>query len=290
MYTSTYHLPAALQQKLRQALQLMQAQTQAEKILLLSLPSSLKDTSESPQPYLDRLNFLILLPDAQNQQRKELQEKLEESCRRAGIPINALVHTTAQFRQMRQLNPYLFPELQKEGILLYDSGSTPLEEPISCPLPPATLARQHFHRWFSLSRAFLRSAQFSLFRKELRLSAFLLHQSLEHSYTAIHLVFTGYRPTTHNLDKMSRYTSRFSAALAGIFPRHTPEEVHLFQLLKQAYCQGRYAADFPITERECHILLSRSRKLLLMARCLCQGQILSLQKTHQSFTPEPLLP
>lgn len=287
MQTSFHHLPAPVRERLELALDLIKVLATPEKVILLSQPhfSYYKDTKEPPAPYLDRLNFLVILAQAQNHQRSELQEKLESSCRLQGVRINVLIHTTDQVNRMFSENPYLFPELQKEGILLHDTGtSTFTTIPPSCPKEQSILAGQHFDRWFSLARAFFSSAQFSLFRKELPLAAFLLHQSLEHGFTAVHLVFTGYRPTTHNLDKMRRYTSRFSAALASVFPRHTDEETHLFHLLKTAYSRARYANDYDISEKECHILLSRVRKILLIARCICRNRIISLQSTDQAFT------
>jgi len=55
-------------------------------------------------------------------------------------------------------------------------------------------------------------------QKEWRISIFLLHQAVEQTYQAILLVFTGYKPCTHNLDKLRRYTNRLSIELAWYFP------------------------------------------------------------------------
>jgi HEPN domain-containing protein len=286
MHTTIQHLPAPLREKLELTLEHILTLASPEKVILLSTPAPNSiDTKETPAPYLDRLNFLIALIQATNQQCTQLQEELETSCRRQGIHINALVHTCDQLNGMFRENPYLFPHLHREGVLLHDGGTTPLDiPPPSCFKSHALLAGQHFHCWFGLAAAFYRSAQHSLFRRELSLAAFLLHQSLEHGYTAVYLVFTGYRPTTHNLDKMRRYTSRFSTALAGVFPRNTEAECYLFYLLKTAYSRTRYAHDYQITQEEGQILLSRVRRLLLIARCLCRRHLLTLQSTPPLFT------
>lgn len=284
MQTSLQHLPVSALEELDLALLMIRIQAAPEKVFLLSMPESYQtnDTKTGPSPYLERLNFLIVLSKAHNHQRQELQEQLESSCLKQGIRINALIHTAEQLNCMYQENPYIFPELQQEGRLLYDSGTSSIPLPSSSPQGSSQLASQHFNRWFMPACAFCRSARFNLFRRELSLTAFLLHQSLEHAYTAIHLVFTGYRPTTHNLDKMRRYTSRFSAALAGVFPRHNEEENHLFYLLKTAYSRARYANDYAISEKECFILLSRVSRLLLIARCICRKHIIFLHKEESS--------
>jgi uncharacterized protein len=53
-------------------------------------------------------------------------------------------------------------------------------------------------------------------------------------------VETGYKPKTHNLDKLKRYAKRFSEELEKVFPDNTPEEKHLFDLLKRGYIDARY--------------------------------------------------
>src|SRR5882724_6451644 len=66
------------------------------------------------------------------------------------------------------------------------------------------------------------------------------------------LIFTGYKPCTYNLDKLRRYTRRFSIGLATLFPGDTPEEDHYFKLLASAYVDARYKKDYPISACPTH--------------------------------------
>ena len=81
---------------------MIRVQAAPEKVFLLSMPESYqnKDTKAGPAPYLDRLNFLIILSKAHNHQRQELQEQLESSCMKQGIRINVFIHTTEQLSRM----------------------------------------------------------------------------------------------------------------------------------------------------------------------------------------------
>jgi hypothetical protein len=69
------------------------------------------------------------------------------------------------------------------------------------------------------------------------------------------LVETGYKPKTHNLDKLKRYAKRFSEELDTVFPDNTPEEKHLFDLLKRGYVDARYKEHYEITAEELNLAL-----------------------------------
>ncbi len=89
------------------------------------------------------------------------------------------------------------------------------------------------------------------------------------------LVHTGYKPKTHNLDKLKRYVKRFSEELAGVFPDNTPEEKHLFDLLKRGYIDTRYKETYEITQEEVTTLIERVGRLLSIAEQLCREKIAS---------------
>jgi len=139
-------------------------------------------------------------------------------------------------------------------------------------------AERDFDRWRRQAWAFFRSAEFNIGREEWKIAIFLLHQSAEHMYQAILLAFTGYKPTTHNLDKLRRYTNRFSIELALLFPRNTGEEDRLFRLLLSGYVDARYKEDFFVTAAEAGLLTERVGKLLEIAERVCRNRLLSLEK------------
>lgn len=86
-------------------------------------------------------------------------------------------------------------------------------------------------------------------------------------------VFTGLHTSTHNLSKLLQYTRLFSMEPSAIFPRNTPEEIRLYNLLFKGYSDARYRQSYRINENELHILIDRIRQLLQIAQRLCTGQL-----------------
>lgn len=113
---------------------------------------------------------------------------------------------------------------------------------------------------------------------KLKLSAFMLHQAAGNFYNTMLLVFTGYKPKTHNLDKLRQYAKHISEELFAIFPFPTEndEEKHLFDILKRGYIDARYKEDFIPTSGDNEKL---SAKLILMKEVvneLCEKKLVNL--------------
>nr|MCU0687960.1 HEPN domain-containing protein [Polyangiaceae bacterium] len=64
------------------------------------------------------------------------------------------------------------------------------------------------------------------------------------------LVFTGTKPTTHDLDKLAKLVAPLHPLLAEPFPRATEEDDRLFKLLKRAYIEARYKRSYRATAED----------------------------------------
>lgn len=113
----------------------------------------------------------------------------------------------------------------------------------------------------------------------------LLHQAAERTYNAVILVHTGYKPKTHNLDKLKRYAKRFSEALDAVFAGNTKQEKHLFDLLKRGYEDARYKENYVIKEQELQMLIERVQKLQQIAELLCKEKIASFEEMVNQAQP-----
>ena len=80
--------------------------------------------------------------------------------------------------------------------------------------------------------------------------AFLLHRATERYFHAARLVFTGYKPKTHDIEALAKQTALRHAALEGALPRTDPESQRLFGLFKRAYIEARYSKSYSITADE----------------------------------------
>ncbi len=284
MNTSLEHLPALKRQQLQSVTKIIIHAVRPEKILLFG--SYTPEAWESGL-YADRqlpLNYdiLVITKAGEHRQEHELQDLIENRCR-FQTPVTVVVHDIEYVNRQLAAGHYFFTMVSREAILLYDAGSIPLNE--ACQLNWQAIkaaAELDFAKWHRRASAFFKTALFAVREKELKIAAFLLHQAVENGYQSILVVFTGYKPCTHNLDKLRRYTNRFSIELAQLFPRYSGEDDRLFRLLLQGYIDARYKDDYSIDEEEMGKLIDRAGKLLSIAARMCRNRLRSLDKWTSS--------
>lgn len=270
-----------LQRQLDAAIKTIIQAIHPEKIILFgvhSVPGNAEIFARVLPPELVPFDLLVVTQAQDRRTDYELQDILENRCRDIA-PVTTVIHDISYVNRQINARQYFFNMACLEGILLYDAGSTVLAR---AGLPDfdkvKETAEKDFERWAGQASAFFSSAGFNLQKKEWKLAIFLLHQAAEQIYQAILLVFTGYKPTTHNLDKLRRYTNRFSIELASLFPRDSPNEEYLFRLLLSGYVDARYKDNYTISGSEVTELALRIEQLLDIAYRVCKNHFLSLEK------------
>jgi uncharacterized protein len=283
MNTSLEHLPPAGREQLTMITGIIVKAIRPEKIILFGMYA---DTTGMPRhPFHDpplaqlaAFDLLVITRRGERRHEHEVQEIVENRCR-ALIPVTVLVHDIDYMNEQLLRGGYFFSMLRKEGILLFDAHTIPIAKGSPPDLAGIRIrAEKDFATWSSKAEAYYRSALFNRQGKEWRLAAFLMHQAAECAYQAVLLTFTGYKPCTHNLDKLRRYTGRFSVALALVFPLHNAGEEQLFRLLVMAYVDARYKEEYPIGENEVDLLIGRVADLLSVAARVCVNRLASLEK------------
>jgi uncharacterized protein len=286
MNTSLNHLSRSQQERLETAKKIIIDSIHPEKIILFGVYSVEADAalfegharSQKLPSGMGAYDLLVVMREGDRRSDYELQDIIENRCRDMA-PVTVLVHDIGYVNRRIAEGHYFFSMIRREAILLYDAGRTPLAEAGVVDLAQVKVtAQRDFERWRRQACAFFRSAEFNVKEEEWKIATFLLHQAAEHMYQAILLAFTGYKPTTHNLDKLRRYTNRFSIELALLFPRDSEEEDRLFRQLLSGYVDARYKEDFMITGAEVGVLTARIRQLLEIAERVCRNRLLSLEK------------
>jgi len=283
MNTSIEHLPAIKQEQLMTISKVIIQAVHPEKIILFGTHVA---AGGGPEFFTDRhfsaflggYDLLVITRRGEPRHDHELQDLVENRCR-MHTAVTVLVHDIDYVNSRLSEGHYFFSMMSREAILLYDAGSVALAKAA----PPnlvhiRTVAQRDFERWKLQAAAFFKSALFNKQLRERKIAVFLLHQAAEQIYQAILLAFTGYNPCTHNLDKLRRYTNRFSIELASLFPRNNAEEDHLFKLLLQGYVDARYKEEYAITEEELNLLTDRIGRLLSIAERVCGNRFTSLTK------------
>lgn len=281
MNTSLKYLSPVQRRQLDAAIKVIVHAIRPEKIILFGVYSVAGDAALYTQMLpsaLTPFDLLIVTNRSENKSDYDIQDKCENSCRNIA-QITTVVHDIAYVNRQIRARQYFFSMVSMEGILLYDAGTIPLEKPALPNFEEVRLtAEKDFERWAGQANAFFSSAKFNMQRKEWKTAMFLLHQAAEQIYQAILLVFNGYKPTTHNLDKLRRYTNRLSIELASLLRRDDEQEEHLFQLLADGYVQARYKEDYMVSEEEVTKIAAKIGQLLDIARRVCGNHFLSLEK------------
>jgi uncharacterized protein len=277
MNTSLNHLSPEQQDQLGKVVHIIVKAVMPEKIILFGIFGPGGDAGLLPRA-LRAYDLLVITRTDDRRSDYELQDLIENRCRDQA-PVTILVHDIGYVNRRMSEGQYFFFQLGQEGVLLYDARRSPLVRPLTPNLEEVKwMAERDYERWSQQACAFFRSAGFNLEEKEWKIATFLLHQAAEQAYQAILLAFTGYKPTTHNLDKLRRYTNRFSVDLAMIFPRDNEEEDDVFRLLSSGYVDARYKEEFMITEEEVRLLMNRLRLLLEVMKKICLDHFISLGK------------
>lgn len=189
-------------------------------------------------------------------------------------PVSPIVHDIQFINNRLGKAQYFFSDIKRQGIVLYDSGQLKLVEPRELSNKERHhLAKEDFEYNFKNAKDFYELFEFSFNKKNLNHAAFLLHQTTERLYNTLLLVFTRYKPNTHDLRILRRLTNVLDQRLIKIFPQSTSEERRRFILLRNAYVDARYKKSYLITEEELKWLSEYISELMQLTEILCQEKI-----------------
>ena len=110
------------------------------------------------------------------------------------------------------------------------------------------------------------------------MAAFMLHQATERLFMTTLLVYTNYKPKSHDLKKLYPQVISQDPAFITIFPQNAGWEKENFILLKNAYIDSRYNMDeFHITKEQLEWLAERVTRLKELTEKSCQAKIKHLE-------------
>jgi HEPN domain-containing protein len=289
MKTTLNHLPPEKQEQIITIVDVIKEVVSPEKVILFGSYATGKWVEERYTEggilyeYISDYDFLVVTRDP-IEKEYTLVDQIVNRCRRYRTPVNPIVHSMAYVNEGLSFGQYFFTDILKEGILVYDRGTTTFAAPKELtPDELKVVAQRYFDQWFESSSEFLMYAEFAYNyavsqEKKFNRAVFLLHQATEHLYSTFLLVHTGYKPKTHNLDKLRNYSKSLSPELFKLFqfPPNTHEK-HLFDLLIRGYVDARYKSDYTITKEELSELLERVRKMQALVQRACEERIASLK-------------
>ena len=224
--------------------------------------------------YKSDYDILVITETKKQANDDGLQRKLNDKLKGTATDINIIYHPISQVNANLESGWYFFSDIKKEGITLHDSKNYTLARRRKLdPAERAELAKTDFNMWFNSAKDFYAQFEYALKRRKYKLAAFELHQATERFYIAIMLVFSGYKPKTHDIEKLGRKSASFDPQFLKVFPRATKDQEKAFKLLKKAYIDARYKASYRITKKQLEYLSKRVKLLQRLTKKICVAKI-----------------
>ncbi|MDR3712610.1 MAG: HEPN domain-containing protein [Puia sp.] len=274
-------LPRSLQQLLAEVVQKIVLAVQPEKIICYGLRSvhyqdwgCFLDEGIMRNSSRLKLDLLIIAPVTRGQLEQDISFAAEQQCKILA-DVHCITHKVHSVNDnLIKGNPF-FSSLYNKGLLVYDSGQTELETPFE--MAGATVERHIIQaiwsRWYGLAQHFYKSAVDSQDFERPDLTAFMLHQAMEHTCGALIRVFTGYRPNTHNLSRLLMMVENFTDQLTKLFPKSTKEEEAIYAVLQHGYLDARYKDEYIVPTGVLNILIQRVQEAQTIAAILYQEKL-----------------
>jgi HEPN domain-containing protein len=236
--------------------------------------------------YVSDFDILVITKDRLSAKRdKKWRELDKEIADNKDITRTSIIqHSIGFVNDKIEQNQYFFIDILKEGIMLFDSKNFKLSEPKNMkPEERQKKARNSFELWFESANHFFEGFEIFFQKGENNLAyykkaAFELHQATERFYTAILLVFTDYKPKIHDIEELGKQIEKLRPDFATVFPRNTPDEERLFQLLRKAYVDSRYDMNYKIEKAELEHLGDRVKVLKGLTERICNERIAQFTK------------
>jgi len=285
MKTSLEHLPEQKQQELQRAIGIIREDIDLDMLILFGSYARgdwVEDIDPETLLYRYQSDFdLLVVTETPRQtskieQNSQLAQRLSKTIHRTPI---SLIAEDIQFvnRRLRK-SQYFYIDIVREGILLHDSGKFELAEPKELIASERIkLAEEDFEFWLGNANEYLKQYSHAVTDKSYNVAAFNLHQVVERLYGAILLVFTRYKPNTHDLEKLGQRVGSIEPKFLSVFPKASEEDKACFKLLRKAYVDARYKPSYTITVEQLESLAERVHVLQQLTETLCQEKIANFE-------------
>jgi predicted nucleotidyltransferase/HEPN domain-containing protein len=194
-------------------------------------------------------------------------------------PVHPIFHGIEFVNKELQEGSYFFGDIKKEGIQLFNTSRYKLDDKRD--MSPAEVqanAQRDFDNWFVSANEFYLGFTDFYNRESYKTSAFMLHQATERYFGAIQLVFTGYKPKTHDIEALGYLAKAVNMEFGKVFPQASVQERQRFSLLKKAYVDARYNMDYKISKEDLVYLSERVQMLRDLTEQICKQKIASFTK------------
>lgn len=284
MKSSLAHLPEKNQFEINHIVEIIRDVVNPEMVILFGSYAKGKQVNHKYQnkdgtihEYISDYDFLVVVREV-TKDTSDQEWLIEERAELYEPPVNLEIHELGFINTGLETGQYFFTDIIKDGIILHNNGTIKFAEPRELSASEQRkIAFDHFQHWFNKGEEFLIDAANAIDRSSFKIAAFYLHQATENFYNTILLVFTGYKPKTHNIKKLRRKAKQFSAELYLVFLSEIDkQDKHLLELLKQGYIDARYKPSYNITEAEVTVIFQKVQKIKELVQKVTLSKIESI--------------
>lgn len=227
--------------------------------------------------YKSDYDLLFVVENEEMAHRYKAAKKLKQKILKKvdlSTSINVIYHGIDYLNAEIEDGNYFFTDILKEGIRIYHNKKYVLAKPKQLNLKDRTKkAKLYYDQWIESAYVFEDYFRYGFQKGTLKEAVFQLHQAAERYYMTVLLVFTDYKPKTHDLEELHHLSCKQDARYKAIFPRKTEEEERLFTLLKKAYIDSRYKIGYEIKKEELEYLSERVKRLGTLTANICKEKI-----------------
>lgn len=284
MKTSLSHLPKTTQEQILQIVETIREVVNPQMVILFGSYAKGKQVIHKYtgrdgtfNEYISDYDFLIVV-DKVTEDTSAHEWTIEERTEKYGSPVNLEIHEVSFINKGLETGQYFFTDIIKEGIILFDTGIVKFADPRELtPTEQKERAEEYFNNWFLQANEFIIDGLNAYNRRSFKKAVFELHQATESLYYTVLLVFTSYKPKTHNLKRLRKKAKHLSEELFFLFPvEANKNEKQLFELLKQGYINARYKSNYVVSEKEVSEILDRIQNMKVIVDQICKEKIFSL--------------
>jgi uncharacterized protein len=280
--TDLSHLPEEKRDELQNILNIIVEMTNPEMVILFGSHArgdwvNDRYTEEGiTYTYTSDFDLLVIVQD-EHKIKPSIEGKIRRKNRQVShhdTPVNMIFHEIGFINKELEEGNYFFSDIRKEGILLHDSGNCKFSDPRE--LTAFEIQKKvivYYNFWFESANDFYVHYNYAFKDLKYSTAAFMLHQVTERYFVTTLLVFTGYKPKTHDLLLLYHDVCRYGDKLREIFPRNNNEENRLFNLLQKAYSDARYKIDYRISPEDLVKLAARVEQLRDLTEFYCKKKI-----------------
>ena len=170
---------------------------------------------------------------------------------------------------------YFYVDIVNEGVMLYDSGEFTLSAPRELNFSEIKeMALEYYADKLDDANTHYTHYQTDLSNLNYRFCAFDLHQVTECLIKTVVLVYALYGHKEHDLKFLLNKSKSYTFELVKVFPRDTPEEKRLFELLRRAYIEARYnKKNFIVTKEDIDALTPKVELLKQVVEKVCRERM-----------------